>query len=106
MTWTTNTATSSQVKYGTTASYGSQSSLNSSLVTTHSVALSGLAASTLYHYQAVSVDGSGNQVASADFTFTTSAATTLPTISGVASSSITSSGATITWTTNTATSSQ
>jgi Purple acid Phosphatase, N-terminal domain len=106
ITWTTNTATSSQVKYGTTAAYGQASALNSSLVTSHSVALSGLTASTLYHYQAVSVDGSGNQVASADFTFTTSAATVLPTISAVASSNITSTGATITWTTNTATSSQ
>src|SRR5277367_3306902 len=106
ITWTTNTNTSSQVNYGTTAAYGQKSALNSTLATSHSVTLSGLTSSTLYHYQAVSVDGSGNQVVSADFTFTTTATTPLPTISGVASSNITTSGATITWTTNTNTSSQ
>jgi hypothetical protein len=73
ITWTTNTGTSSQVKYGTTAAYGQTSALNSSLVTSHSVTLSGLSASTLYHYQAVSVDGSANQAVSTDFTFTTAA---------------------------------
>src|SRR6266481_1535047 len=75
VTWTTNVATSSQVNYGATAAYGTQSALNSSLVTSHSATLSGLSPSTLYHYQAVSVDGSNNQVSSADFTFTTGALT-------------------------------
>ncbi|MGB6685790.1 MAG: fibronectin type III domain-containing protein [Candidatus Acidiferrum sp.] len=106
ITWTTNTITTSQVNYGTTAAYGQKSALNSALVTSHSVTLSGLTASTLYHFQAVSVDGSGNQVLSADFTFTTAATAPLPTISAVASSNITTTGATITWTTNTNTSSQ
>src|SRR5271157_2494530 len=107
ITWTTNVPTSSQVNYGTTAAYGQKSALSSSLVTSHSVVLSGLSASTLYHYQAVSVDGSNNQVSSTDFTFTTTAAAPPPpTISGVSAGSITSTGATITWTTNVPTSSQ
>src|SRR5437899_2861352 len=71
ITWTTNVPANSQVNYGTTAAYGSQSALNATLATTHSVTLSGLTASTLYHFQAVSVDASNNRVSSADFTFTT-----------------------------------
>src|SRR5439155_3344601 len=49
--WTTNEASDSQVEYGLTTSYGSSSSLNTSLVTSHSTSLSGLLASTLYHYR-------------------------------------------------------
>jgi len=100
ITWATNVPATSQVNYGTTAAYGQGSALNSSLVTSHSVTLSGLTASTLYHFQAKSADAANNQATSADFTFTTSAAAAPPTISAVAASSITSSGATINWTTN------
>jgi Bacterial Ig domain/Right handed beta helix region/Purple acid Phosphatase, N-terminal domain len=106
ITWTTNVAASSQVDYGTTTNYGQSSTLNSALVSSHSVALSGLAASTLYHYRVRSTDGGGNQATSGDFTLTTSAAPTPLTISSVAASNITFSGATITWTTNVAASSQ
>jgi hypothetical protein len=73
ITWTTSTASSSQVAYGGTTSYGSTSPLNSALVTSHSVVLSGLAASTTYHFQVLSRDAQGNLAASADFTFSTSA---------------------------------
>lgn len=103
--WTTNTSSYSQVNYGTSAGYGQSTPMNTSLVTRHSVTLSGLTATTLYHYQVVSRNTSGNQSASADFTFTTTAASA-PVISAVAAGSITTSGATITWTTNVAASSQ
>jgi chitodextrinase len=73
ITWTTSTPATSQVAYGLTPSYGSLSSLNPALVTSHSVILSGLSASTTYHYQAISQDGAGNTTNSADYTFTTSA---------------------------------
>src|SRR5206468_7054954 len=43
-------------------------------MTSHSVGLSGLTASTLYHYRVKSKDAAGNLAVSADFTFTTSAA--------------------------------
>jgi hypothetical protein len=69
--WTTSTAASSQVAYGLTSSYGSLTALVSTLTTTHSVNLSGLAASTTYHYQVMSQDAEGNLVMSGDFTFTT-----------------------------------
>ena len=104
--WTTNEASDSQVDYGTTASYGSSTTLNTSLVTSHSAALSGLTASTLYHYRVKSRDAAGNLATSSDFTFTTAADTTAPVISGTAVSLITQSGATIGWTTNEASDSQ
>jgi len=78
ITWTTNTASSSQVAYGTTTSYGTLSPLNSALVTSHSVTLSGLTPSTTYHYQVQSKDSSGNLSVSGDNTFTTLATTSGP----------------------------
>jgi prepilin-type N-terminal cleavage/methylation domain-containing protein len=73
ITWTTDEVGDSQVYYGTTIGYGSQTSLNGSMVTNHSQVLSGLTADTTYHYQVRSEDGSGNQGASGDFTFMTQA---------------------------------
>ena len=80
VTWTTDQASSTQVSYGTTASYGTSTTLSPTLVTTHSVALSGLTASTTYHYQVASTNSSGEQSLSSDMTFTTQAGggTTLP----------------------------
>jgi hypothetical protein len=73
ITWTTNEASDSQVDYGTTTAYGSSSTLNTTDVTGHSVALSGLAASTLYHYRVRSRDAANNLATSGDFTLTTAA---------------------------------
>ncbi|MBZ5538878.1 MAG: fibronectin type III domain-containing protein, partial [Acidobacteriia bacterium] len=98
--WTTNEASDTQVDFGTTTGYGSSTTLNTSLVTSHSAALSGLTASTLYHYRVKSRDAAGNLAISGDFTFTTAVDTTPPVISAVSASSITQSGATIGWTTN------
>ena len=74
VTWTTNEAADTQVEYGTTTSYGTSSTLNASLVTSHSVGLSGLAASTTYHYRVRSRDAAGNVAFSGDSAFTTQAA--------------------------------
>jgi len=106
--WTTNEAASSQVEYGTTTAYGSSTALNSTLVTSHSMSLASLTASTTYHYRVKSTDGAGNLAMSLDNTFTTSAPpdTTPPVISGIAASNVTNIGATIAWTTNEASSSQ
>jgi len=82
--WTTNEAADSQVEYGTTTSYGTSTTLNATKVTSHSVGLSGLTASTLYHYRVKSKDAAGNLATSADGTFTTAAPapdTTPPTVS-------------------------
>gem|GEM_PF-5096891 len=72
--WMTNSPATSQVNYGTTTSYNLSSGLNSTLVTSHSVTLTNLSASTIYDYQVVSQDSNGDNASSANFTFTTSAA--------------------------------
>ncbi|MCG3111308.1 MAG: fibronectin type III domain-containing protein [Candidatus Manganitrophus sp. SB1] len=69
--WATNEASDSQVEYGTTTSYGNITNLNTAMVTSHTVALSGLSPSTLYHYRVLSKDSAGNLATSGDFTFTT-----------------------------------
>jgi len=86
--WTSNVPGDSQVDYGTTSAYGTSTPLDSTLVTSHSVSLSSLSASTTYHYRAKSKDASRNSAASGDATFTTSAAPdmTPPTISMTAPS--------------------
>jgi hypothetical protein len=71
VTWTTNEASTTQVEYGTTMSYGSSTSLVSTPVTAHSATLSGLSAGTLYHYRVKSRDAAGNVATSANFTLTT-----------------------------------
>jgi len=71
--WTTNEAADSQISYGVTTIYGSQTSLNSSLVTSHSISLTGLSANTVYHYQVLSKDAAGNLASSPDNSFTTGA---------------------------------
>jgi hypothetical protein len=100
--WTTDEAADSQVEYGTTTSYGTSTTLNTTKVTSHSVNVSGLSASTLYHYRVKSKDAAGNLRNSADGTFTTSAPapdTTAPTVSMTAptnGSTITTGSSTLT----------
>src|SRR5437867_84504 len=69
--WTTNEASDTQVEYGLTTAYGNTTSLKTSLVTSHSQALSGLARNTWYHYRVKSRDAAGNPAVSGDFTFKT-----------------------------------
>jgi Bacterial Ig domain/Purple acid Phosphatase, N-terminal domain len=108
ITWATNQSSDSQVEYGLTSSYGTSTLVNSSMVTSHSQGVAGLAANTQYHYRVKSKDSAGNIATSTDFSFTTPAAadTTAPAISGVGASSVTSSAATIGWTTDEASNSQ
>ena len=68
--WASNEASNSQVEYGPTASYGTTTALDAPLVTSHSVALSGLVANTDYFYRVRSVDAAGN-LATASGTFRT-----------------------------------
>jgi hypothetical protein len=69
--WTTNEASDTQVEYGLTTGYGQTTTLDTSMVTAHSVNLSGLSASTTYHFRVKSKDAANNLATSADFTFTT-----------------------------------
>ena len=105
ITWTTDVASSSTVRYGKTTTYGS-STTGPGGVTSHTVTLIGLTPSTLYHFQVVSLatggTAPGSQTASTDQSFTTRAGGTgsPPVISTVAATGITATGATITWTTD------
>lgn len=81
--WTTNEPTSMQVSYGPTSAYTASSTLDSTLMTSHMVTVSGLVSGTTYHYQARSADSAGNVATSSDQMFTTtsmgtSTATTTP----------------------------
>jgi Bacterial Ig domain len=98
--WTTDVASTSQVEYGTTAAYGSSTALDTTAVTAHSVALSGLQGGTLYHFRVRSGAPGGVVAVSADGTFTT-ATPPAPVISAISVGGVSSSGATVTWTTDT-----
>ena len=69
--WTTNTPTDTQAEYGLTTSYGSLTPLNSSLVTSHSQVISGLAPNTWYNFRMRSRDGAGNLAVSGNYKFKT-----------------------------------
>jgi hypothetical protein len=104
ITWTTDKLSNSQVDHGTTSSYGQSSPLDGSLVTAHTVNLSGLAANTTYHFMAKSGDAAGNLGTSSDFTFTTlaSADTTPPTApTGLGATVVSSSRINLAWTAST-----
>jgi hypothetical protein len=81
--WLTDVSATTQVEYGTTTAYGTLTTLNSTLMTSHSQALTGLTIGTLYHYRVHSKNSAGIESISGDFTFQTSSVidTIPPTIS-------------------------
>jgi hypothetical protein len=105
ITWTTSEAGDSQVEYGTTTAYGIVTSLDPTLLLSHTRMPSGLAAGTPYHYRVRSRDAAGNLAISGDFTFTTLATvpvldTTPPTISQVSAVKAPGGSELVRWTTN------
>ena len=101
--WTTDELSDSQVFYATDAdysvnTYSDQTSIDSTLTRNHGVTLSSLTPGTTYHYMVRSADAGGNVATSTDTTFDLTG--NPPVISSVATSSVTTSGATITWTTD------
>src|SRR5438445_408558 len=58
--WATNVPANSSVDYGTTTAYGNSTPVDSTMVTSHQVTISGLAAGTTYYYQVNSSDSRGN----------------------------------------------
>jgi hypothetical protein len=93
VTWNTDQPSTSQIELN-----GVALPEDPALVTAHSVVLTGLLPSTLYHFVAVSVNEFGDGTAATDATFTT--ATPPPVISLVAVSGVSTMGATVTWTTD------
>jgi hypothetical protein len=69
--WSTSLPGNSQVNFGTTASYGNSTLVDSTLSNSHSMFLYGLAPGTLYHFQVRSGNSGGNPSSSGDVTFTT-----------------------------------
>jgi len=69
--WTTNEASTSQVEYGRTTSYGTLTPLNSNLVTSHTVNITGLSRKTTYNYRVRSKDAAENEAISGNYTFKT-----------------------------------
>ena len=106
--FTTSEVANMQIEYGMTASYGTTTTLDTNLALTHTVALSNLTPNTVYHYRIKTSDELGNITIGSDETFTTGALSQVETqsvmtnvnISGVESASISTTGATINWTTN------
>lgn len=70
VTWDTDEPATSRVDYGTTSAYGSFEE-DPTLVTAHSVVLSGLQEVTTYHFQVCSTDAGSNTTCTPDGTFTT-----------------------------------
>lgn len=101
--WTTSEAANSQITYGTSSNYGTTTTLDATYTVQHLVSLADLSSNTTYHYKIYSSDANGNLgQSSGDRTFTTASVsdTTAPTISNVATSSISLTAATISWTTS------
>jgi hypothetical protein len=70
ITWNTNETSDSEIKYGTTSSYGATIQ-SGSFVTSHKMTLMNLKSNSLYHYKVSSSDSSGNTGSSSDLTLTT-----------------------------------
>jgi peroxiredoxin len=66
ITWITDEPATSQVEYGETEEYGSTTTENTALSTTHNVTLTGLDDSTTYYFKVISKDASGNEATLAD----------------------------------------
>ncbi len=71
ITWNTNIPADSTVSYGTSTAYGATST-DVAQVAAHTITLSGLTETTLYHYKVISSEY-GTSTASGDGTFTTTA---------------------------------
>ncbi len=66
VTWTTNHAADSKVRYGTSTNYGSEV-YDATRVTSHSVDVTGLTPGTTYHYEVLSVGNTSTNDADATF---------------------------------------
>ncbi len=96
--WTTDEISDSKVEYGADITYGNEET-NSSDVKNHSLQLNGLTTGNTYFYRVVSKDPDNNEKASNNYQITI-VDTSVPELSNVAVSDITTSAATISWDTN------
>ncbi len=73
ITWRTNEEADSQVSYKITSQTVESTAKSTTMVTTHSLSLTGLTAGTRYYYSVISKDASGNEATSSGYSFTTTA---------------------------------
>src|SRR5260370_9397855 len=78
--WTTNLAPNSAVDYGTTTNYGSSTPTNGTIFTSHQVAVTGLAAGTLYHLPSRYTASTNSTASSPNRTFTTATVRSITTL--------------------------
>jgi chitodextrinase len=71
--WTTSEPSTSQVEFGLTIGYGTVTTLDAALVTSHSVLIPNLTASTQYNYRVRSSDAAGNERVGSNNSLTTAA---------------------------------
>ena len=100
ITWTTDQTSSSQVEYGTTPAYGALSPFDGTLVTSHSVALSGLAPGATYHNRVISTNTNGTST-SGDYTFATPDTIPPSVPTGLSATAISGTTVNLTWTAST-----
>ncbi|HSE34567.1 MAG TPA: fibronectin type III domain-containing protein [Candidatus Paceibacterota bacterium] len=106
--WTTNENADGRIWYATAlplATAGTPNAAVSTLGTSHTFPLAGLAPNTTYHFVITSADAAGNRATSTTASFTTlplpiAADVTAPTLSALSVTNVGTSSATITWTTN------
>ncbi len=98
--WTTNELSTSRVWYATSSNVATATPRfdvsNNGLVTSHTLTLEGLTASTTYFFTVSSVDASGNSATSSTYFFKTNPLI----ISGLSATSSASTTASISWNTN------
>jgi glucose/arabinose dehydrogenase/PKD repeat protein/fibronectin type 3 domain-containing protein len=101
--WTTSEGATSRVEYGPTTAYGSSTAFDPTLVTAHSVVVSGLSALTTYNYRVRSIDPAGNERIGTNGTFTTTGTDTTPPTApaGLAAVVVSSTEIDLTWTAST-----
>jgi hypothetical protein len=80
--WTTNTPSTTQLLYGVGVAPNQKTNAVSTLVTAHSITLSGLSSAYVYNYQAISTDGGGNTTTSAVQSFEACSGTGYTVLSG------------------------
>ena len=74
ITWKTDEPATSQVEYGITNAYGSNTPPNENMTSSHSVTLAGLKSDTTYYFRVKSKDASGNEATPYTDKFSTLAA--------------------------------